>query len=241
SRRIKTDLIYHKWSSDKFDHPVNLIQYWEIDGPTKISLNPISWIIKFFSGTEKPNYDLIWENSALEILKNRISASENKSGLISIEVLMEEPNIAAKMANLMYNTIVHFTIEIHGKQAKLNREFIERRQAEINTSLASSEEVLKIFRQGNRSIIGSPQLEMELERLMREVEIKTQVYITLQQQYELARIEEVKESPSVVVIDEARPSVEKHKPKRKAIVMIATFVGGIIAVGFSIIQRNLNK
>ena len=102
----------------------------------------------------------------------------------------EEPRIAADMANIMAPAIVDFTIEAHIKQAKLNREFIEFRQAEVNEKLTEVEEVLKVFRERNRSTIESPQLQLELERLMREVEIQTQVYITLQQQYELSRIEE---------------------------------------------------
>ena len=44
SKRIKTELIYHKWNTEKFDKPVNLIQYWEIDGINELSLNPINWI-----------------------------------------------------------------------------------------------------------------------------------------------------------------------------------------------------
>ena len=42
--------------------------------------------------------------------------------------------------------------------------------------------------------------------------IKTQVYITLQQQYELTRIEEVKETPSVIILDNGKPAAEKEKP-----------------------------
>ena len=63
------------------------------------------------------------------------------------------------------------------------------------------------------------QLQLELERLMRDVEIQTQVFITLQQQYELARIEEVKETPSVVTLDLGKPAIRKEKPKRILLVI----------------------
>jgi len=142
------------------------------------------------------------------------------------------------MANTMYPAIVDFTVEMHSKKARLNREFIEGRQVEVKEQLTQIEELLKVFRERNRSIIGSPQLQLELERLMREVEIQTQIYITLQQQYELARIEEVKETPSVVILDEAVPSIIKDQPQRKFIVVIAAIIGGIIALGSVIIKNS---
>jgi len=238
SRRIKTELIYHKWNSNEFDKPVNLIQYWEIDGTTGISLNPINWIKALFASDTGSGYSTLkWETAALEVLNDRISVKEGKSGLITVDILMEEPEIAAEMANTMYPAIVDFTIKTHNKQARLNREFIERRQVEVKEQLTEFEDALKVFREQNRSIMQSPQLQLEMERLMREVEIKTQVYITLQQQYELARIEEVKETPSVIILDEGKPAVKKDTPKRKRIVIIFLFVGCLFSMGISIFRE----
>ena len=221
SRRLKTKLIYHKWNSNEFEKPVNLIQYWEIDVTTGISLNPINWIKALFaSDAGSDNHTLEWEASALGKLNDRISINASQSGLLTVDILMEEPEIAAEMANTMYSLIVDFTIEAHSKQAKLNREFIEGRQIEVKEQLTEFEEVLKVFREQNRRIIESPQLQLEIERLMRNVQIKTQVYITLQQQYELARIEEVKETPSVTVLDVGKPAAKRYSPKRKLIVII---------------------
>jgi len=76
SRRIKTELIYHKWNSNEFDNPVNLIHYWEIDDTAGISLNPLNWIKALFASDEGSDYrKLKWEASALEILKDRISVN----------------------------------------------------------------------------------------------------------------------------------------------------------------------
>jgi len=83
----------------------------------------------------------------------------------------------------------------------------------------------------------SPQLQLELERLLREVEIQTQIYITLQQQYELARIEEVKETPSVVILDVGNIAVDKYSPKWKMIVLIFMFIGILFSGMYVLISR----
>ena len=239
SRRLKTELIYHEWNSDKFDKPVNLIHYWEIAAAAGISLNPINWIKALFASDAGSDYRALkWETAALENLNDRISVNKDKSGLITVEILMEEPEIAAEMANTMYPAIVNFTVEAHSQQARLNREFIEGRQFEVKEQLAESEDALKVFRERNRSIMESPQLQLELERLMREVEIKTQIYITLQQQYELASIEEVKETPSVVILDKGLPAVKKYKPKRTLIVILSLLLG-IIVGAVTITTQNM--
>ena len=58
---------------------------------------------------------------------------------------------------------------------------------------------------------------------------------------QLARIEEVKETPSAVILDEARSAVEKDQPKRKLIVIFAFFLGGFIGLGVTLIYHTLKK
>jgi len=180
---------------------------------------------------------LKWESSALEELSDRITVEEDKTGLIKVDVLMEEPELSAQISNYIYDGVVELTNVNHIETAKLNRKFIQERQVEVKDILISAENKLKEFRSKNRKVMDSPQLQLELERLMRDVEIQTQVFITLQQQYELARIEEVKETPSVVILDRGKPAAEEDTPKRKLIVILSIIIGGIIGVFFISIKR----
>ena len=62
--------------------------------------------------------------------------------------------------------------------------------AAVKGDLESSEQTLKAFNEQNRQI-SSPALQLEQERLARDVEIQKGIYLTLKQQFELAKIEEV--------------------------------------------------
>ncbi len=239
SRRLKTRIIEKKWDSSEFTSKISLITYWKIND-RGISLNPMYWVKSLLSDEDVDPYP-DWLESALEIISERISVSEEKSGLVVVKVWMEEAKLASDIANYIYNEIVDYTTTVHNAQAKLNTEFIHERQNEVKIALSSSEETLKLFRERNRNIVGSPQLQLELGRLMRDVDIQTEVFITLQQQYELARIEEVKEMPSVVILDSAKPAIEKDKPKRKLIVILSFLLGGIFSLGTVLIQHSIKR
>ena len=232
SRTLQTKIIHKKWDTDLFSSQNDLITFWEINDRSKFSFNPFNW----FSKSEE-NMNLKWESSALEKLSDRISVKEDKTGLINVEVLMEERELSSQIANYIYAGVVDFTNNEHIETAKLNREFIQERQGEVKEILIDAENKLKDFRSKNRKVMDSPQLQLELERLMRDVEIQTQVFITLQQQYEIARIEEVKETPSVVVLDKGKPAAEKDSPKRKLIVIMSIFLGYISGNIYVLVKR----
>jgi len=76
-----------------------------------------------------------------------------------------------------------------------------------------------------------PSLSLELVRLTREVEIQEAIFELLTQQYEQAKIQEKKDTPTIQVLDKAVPPERKTKPKRAFLVGIA----GVASLFLSII------
>ena len=56
------------------------------------------------------------------------------------------------------------------------------------------------------------------------------MYELFTQQYEMARIQEVKDSPTVQVLDRAKVPEKKAKPKRTLIVLLSTVTTAFFAV-----------
>jgi capsule polysaccharide export protein KpsE/RkpR len=79
------------------------------------------------------------------------------------------------------------------------------------------------------SFDAAPGLEKQLADLTTDVEIKRTVYVVLSEQYEQARIEELKTSSTLQVLDWARPPDVRSKPKRKVIVSMSTVAALLIA------------
>ena len=82
------------------------------------------------------------------------------------------------------------------------RIFIGSRLREIQTSLKNAEDEYEKFKQANRKILQSPSLIIEEQRLLREIELQSQVYITLRTEFQLAEIEEAGNSNLIQVLDE---------------------------------------
>lgn len=244
SRSLQKKLIYHEWKSENWNKPVNLITYWGIDAPRSpsISLNPIKWIkslISLLVSNPDSESDLKYKFEMITInaLSHRIEMEKTTTGLYNISVLMEEKDLAADIANVIYDFLVEFNTISHVNKARMNREFIQERLQDIRVELEVAEENLKIFREKNRSILESPQLQLELARLKRDVALQNQLYITLQEQLELIKIKELDEIPTLTVLDKAVPPLTKYQPKRKLIVIMFMLFGGMAAIGFTIISR----
>ncbi len=68
----------------------------------------------------------------------------------------------------------------------------------------------------------APRLEKQIADLTMEVEIKRSVYKVLSEQYEEARIQEARDTPTLQILDWAQPPDIRSKPKRKAMVAVST-------------------
>jgi capsule polysaccharide export protein KpsE/RkpR len=77
-----------------------------------------------------------------------------------------------------------------------------------------------------------PLLGVTYADLYRRMQIQETVYETLTQQFELAKVQEAKETPSVKVLDPAKVPEHKSYPPRLLIMLLCTFLGAIGATVF---------
>lgn len=74
-----------------------------------------------------------------------------------------------------------------------------------------------------------PQLALEMLRLKRDVEIESTVFTMLVKEYEKARIEEARDTPTVQVLDTASVPNLRSRPRRKVLVIL----GGVVGAGWA--------
>ena len=86
--------------------------------------------------------------------------------------------------------------------------------------------------------LDTPDLQQDRARLIRNIEVNQQVYITLRQQLEIAKIEELKKRELIEVLDKADPAVDRAHPRRMLIVISTLFCVLIINIIFLIVKNN---
>jgi len=165
-------------------------------------------------------------NRGLSTLRTLISIGiDNQTNIVRVSVDSRYPDLAAAVANRLVDCVNEFNAKTRQSKARIRRVFVEARIADSEKELRSTEEQLKTFYQRNRSWEQSPELRVEESRFRRQVEIRQEVLLTLRREYEMARIEEVNDSPVITVIDPAVPPLEKSKPRRVRLVVLALCLG----------------
>lgn len=86
-----------------------------------------------------------------------------------------------------------------------------------------------------------PEVSLEYARLFRDVKIQEVIYELLTQQYEQAKIMELKDTPTVQVLDSASPPEKRSFPKRALLVVIAVFCSLIISSFYAIVVHNIQS
>ena len=215
SRLIANKAINQKWMTENGEK-IKLIDLWKINKSSLFSI--------FNSNTIDSLYI---KEKAIKKFNSHISVIEDRlSGLIRITTTLEDPIIAAGVANFIGKEVQLYIQKENSAQSTKEKLFISERVAIVKKELEFSELSLKDFKERNRGYEDSPELFMIFSQLYREVEAKKEVYLTLQQQLELARIEEVKQTPILHILDPAFVPSRKSSPNR------LIFLIGSMLLGF---------
>ena len=224
SRRIASKAIERKWSAVNGES-IGLISLW--------GLNTSPW----YSLSEKEYNPTIVFEKAIKKFEDHVKVYEDPiSGLIKITTTFQDPIIAAEVANFIGNQVELYIQKENSAQSTKEKLFISDRLFIVKNELENAELELKSFKEKNRGYEDSPELLMFFSQLFREVEAKQQVYLTLQQQLELARINEVKQSPILHVLDYAVPPIRKSSPQN-ILFLISFFSLGLLFSVLSTVFR----
>ena len=79
----------------------------------------------------------------------------------------------------------------------------------------------------------NPNVGLENMKVLREVKYHQMLYELLSKQYEVARLDESKDSSIVQILDKALEPEKKFKPKRSVIALISFLVGLFTAVAWA--------
>jgi uncharacterized protein involved in exopolysaccharide biosynthesis len=178
----------------------------------------------------------------LKRLRDAMSiTSDIRSGIITIAIVTNDSLVSTFIAQALLDELGSFNVESHRSQGKATREFLEQRLAEADSELASAEAALTAFRNSNLRIGNSPTLQLELERLQRRVELRADLQRLLAKQFEVARIEERRDTPTFTVIQAPAVPLRKYRPLVLINAAIAAMAGVAIMFGWGYLKSLLRS
>jgi len=168
---------------------------------------------------------------AVRALRVIVAANEIKTlGAVRVSVATRWPSVSLTLAERLLRAVNQFNVETRKSQAAAERQFVEGQASEAERLLRAAEDRLQVFLQRNRAFAGSPELNFEHDRLEREVALRQQVYTSLLQSREEARMREVRDTPVITVLENPRLPVvsEARRSLRKGV--LGGLIGGMLGV-----------
>jgi len=191
-----------------------LVDYWGNDYNKIFSINPVSFlkkINKHFSLVK----DLSVEEKKLLLAKEKLSkrirySEDRKSSFHTIAVVVDGDYslLSRDIVNAIFESIIDYSTEVTSIKAKEKRDFIQGRLLQIKKDLESSEEAMLVFREKNKNRT-SPSLILQQDRIQRDIMLYDQLYLSLSDQLELAKIDEKDTTSSIFLLDAAEISSYK--------------------------------
>jgi uncharacterized protein involved in exopolysaccharide biosynthesis len=128
-----------------------------------------------------------------------------ETGVITLNVRTDSPGLSSAIGLQLLDQISAFDLETRRLEASAERGFAEERLGQLRMELSASEDSLENFLNENRQFANSPQLTFEHDRKQRQVVMRQELVTAMAQAYEQARINEVRNTPVITIIDEPEP------------------------------------
>ena len=142
------------------------------------------------------------EERALKRLHGVVSATpQQKTGIIRVRITMRDSSLSRQVAEEVVRRVDLFNRKVRRSQASAELEFASRRLEEAGNELRTAEDRLEAFLKANRAYQNSPSLVFDYDRLSRELLLRQQTYSTLTQAVEQSRLDEVRDTPVLTVLE----------------------------------------
>jgi uncharacterized protein involved in exopolysaccharide biosynthesis len=244
------DLMHEKFIWEKYDQPMSIIEKMTLERDVrkeslilKYTLK-LPWTIKDSFSKEKRNLlaeikasDSVGyiqlkpeEQAAIGLLKQAIKVEKDpKNSLVIVNVEMDEPLLAAQLADKAVALLQKKVIAYKTKQSVEKMKFIEDRYNEVKKEYETSRLDLMYYRDVHRNLVDE-RVDNSYQELNDEYDMASTLYKGLAQQLEQARISVKEETPVFSVLEPVVVPKSPSAPRKTLILAVSIFLGGFFGV-----------
>lgn len=173
-------------------------------------------------------------------LAAHVSSNVNaRTGVISFAVDGPNPRAAKLMADTALRALNDVIVSLRRQRATGERQFLEARWDDAGDSVRAHEAILRGFYERNR-VAQSPALQFEEARLRRDIERVSGIYAQLGTQLEQARVQEIRDTPAVGIIDPPIEPTRKSAPRLSGFAAAGLVLGLVASLLFALLDAASN-
>jgi len=178
---------------------------------------------------------------AQELLASQVVVGiDRAAGVVTVRTTARWPALAEQINRRLLELVNTFNIERRSSSAAAQRDFAAQRLREADSARQAAEAELRRFLDRNRQYQDSPELVFEQMRLQKELDLRQQVYTTLAQAYEQARIDAVRDTPVITIIEHPEGSAQSAGGIYRN-GSLGFIFGAILAVGMVMVSEYVTR
>ena len=182
------------------------------------------------------------EDKAVALLKRMVIPTVTRAtAVVDVSVESKWRSVSLQIVTRLIDGVNDFNQRTRRGQASAERKFVGERLSEATAELRVAENRLESFLSGNRDLGGAPQLSMQRDRLQRDVTWKQQVFSSLMESYQDARIREVRDTPVITVIESPGAATDPVQSRRVLRLLLGLIVGGIIGTVLVLVSATVAR
>jgi uncharacterized protein involved in exopolysaccharide biosynthesis len=151
-----------------------------------------------------------------------------RTGVVWVQATTNERWLSPVIVNKLIRMVDNYNQRVRRSAAKSEREFISRRVDELRDEWSGAQARLARFNESNRDLRSSPEKAVERERLLTDVRLKQEAFSMTTSALEQARIEEVRNTPAVTILEDAGTPL-RAQPRRYWVPLFLSLVATLAA------------
>ena len=203
----------------------------------------LGWFVSLFSdnqqeGTEtfdvsnltKEQYDYV------KMMRERMGISlDEKTGIITASVTMQDPGVAAVVADSMVSKFQEYIVRYRTDKARQDMEYCQKAFDESKKQYYEAQNRYAAFVDQNKDLVRQS-VKTEQYRLSNEMELAYNMYAATSQQLEMAKLKLQEQTPCLTVIEPATRPLKKSKPSKAKILIGFMFLGALASCGYLVVK-----
>lgn len=182
---------------------------------------------------------------AVRRLRRAVTARHlTRSNMVVFSVETRWPEVSLAVAERLLEQVSYFNVKVTQDQGRAEREFLETRLKSAEQDVRAWEDSLQVFLASNRDFGQYSQQRFQHDHLSAELQRYRTVYTQLTQHREQALLTEIREGPTITVLNSPRMPIRRLYRFSSGWLyraLLSTMMGAVAGVFFAFVLEGLSR